>query len=585
MSNTLTFFSVWRNMFIKNKILKYRKNGYSIKVVYEQPVELDIEYLDKFNYCEISIPVNSKQQLQSLVERVLIIKPDKLHLRINDTSGYDYSDKPELPNIITSLEINSLYKGLIPDNITVLTMVHLKNTVCNFDIIPKSIRYVKYINKNSREIQGKIPFGIERLDLYLSRSTPPNLSFPNSIREMKIYQLNSFEPTFILPDSLEVLELYESTIFNSLPSKLKVFKKRFNEDIVNNFSFPFPINLQEISLPLGKTTQFLPNTLSNLGALKLDHNPFQIPNNIKELKLIYTNQQALEIPHSIHTFGVQLENVDFNLDLIPSSVQSLFICFGKLNQRGVPIGSIKSSIKRIMVSGDFDINPPIPLSLLPHITDLFMLKTNITKQDLPNNADLLFLWCDSIEQHSIPSKTKELHLIGLNSTLQIQPSFFKSITSLSLSNTSLKVGDLSNNIKHLKLCNLSNDLEKGMIPDSVSHLYIDSYGQNNEIQDIGLSNNIKVCKIVQGIKSSKDLFEKFHKIEFLDFKKLDIQGRPLNNTIIEKIGSNLNHPFFNNSVLPTRTDYFQPTFSNYLFYDFPEYQGKFSYDINFFDNF
>lgn len=394
---------------------------------YNKPIE---KHITKINY-KLNQPIKTGF-FQNHIKEIVFNSKFNYEIKYGDlpdnikkiTLGIKY-DKPFNDNIfpksLKELKIMGHFNFSIPSTIKKL---YIQNTF-NSNSIPNTIDILELGFMTVLNI-GDIPYGIKELILHSYNDILTKNILPNSLTKLIFSDLCNFKINInSIPNSVKYLNLgsYNDTLTNILPSNLIHLElgDKFNQRIEVNI---LPQSLKYLKFGSNYGKQLLNGVLpNNLETLIFHHNhgyiyPFlegQLPNSLKHL----------EFPNYIRL----MDNI-----VLPKNIT--FLKFGEKFKGGIKEGDIPKSVKTLIFGRKFN----------------QLLRPNI----IPYGVEkIIFSWefNQELNKDIIPNSVIDLTFENYNQKL--------------------KIGDIPNSVKNLKIgSNYKYPLTEGIIPSSVIRLYL-----------------------------------------------------------------------------------------------------------------
>ncbi|KAM9965965.1 hypothetical protein ACTFIR_006149 [Dictyostelium discoideum] len=493
--NDKIFFLIWKNNYLKFKILNYLK-------IYQE------SYKIVFYNCENFIKFEKKEFIKHLI------------ISFNDPLKFYFN---KIPNSITTLELvgkfnQQIRENQIPSSITTLKFGdNFNQSIRKNNIIPSSVTNLIFDSFNKPLSIGSFPSSIQTLEFNCFNQDINFGEIPSNVKNLKFgYPFNKSLKN--LPNSIEsltIMQCYDRKIelghCLSLTELNFTHYNRFNEEIKPG---DLPITLKKLSLGsiFNKVLIHgsIPPQLEYLNLGEEFNKPLEegiLPNSIKTLYLGVKFSQILKVfdlPKSltnligIGNLKLQSPNVlneltqliELNLgnyynhqievNYLPLNLKSLNL--GSLNQSLIP-NSLPNSITFLDMGKLY--NHKLDINILPKSLN-HLIFSNEFNQSLcggGGGGDGSVGGDDDAYQNLIPINCSILEFSGnLNSSLVfgediIIPSSIRKLKIHLRNSKCIKVGSIPLTVVDLFLKgSLPLQIPIGMIPTSITTLHIDFYG-------------------------------------------------------------------------------------------------------------
>ncbi|KAN0023210.1 hypothetical protein ACTFIU_011373 [Dictyostelium citrinum] len=333
--NSKLFFSIWRNNYLKKKIIRYIQiiNIHSFtKIITTDNIQLlynnNNNNNNEFKSIEILFKKNEKdyEKMKKLFNQINYLPNYINELLIRNESASFYSDNHvELESMFT----NDLIK--IPNSITSLKFDDFFSFAINK--LPSGLKILDWGKRNVNEIKiGLLPVGLEELH-HNGNSALKAGSLPSTLKRLYLgsgYQVNLFETPDLLASTTALEELSINKHFNSslsgvLPKSLT--KLSFHNDGYFDQEFKvgdLPSSITELTLPESFSQPIQPN---------------QLPSSLKSLRFTKSREW--------HTFKQSIEP-----NTLPNSLT--YLRMNPAFNSPLKVGSIPSNINKLIFKNTFN---------------------------------------------------------------------------------------------------------------------------------------------------------------------------------------------------------------------------------------
>ncbi|KAN0004213.1 hypothetical protein ACTFIZ_010362 [Dictyostelium cf. discoideum] len=503
--NDENFFKIWKNNYLKFKILNYLK-------IYQE------SFKSIFYNCQDFIKFEKKEFIKHLI--ICFNDPLKLYFNKipNSITNLELVGKfnqqlreNQIPSTITRLRFGNDFnqsikkKGIIPSSVTNLIFDSKFNKPLSSDSLPTSVKSLEFNSFNQVINFGDIPFGVKNIKFGYPFNRSLN-NLPNSIESLTIMQC--YERKIELGHCLSLTELNFTHYnrFNEViePGDLPITLKKlslgclFNKLLIHgslppqleylNLGEQFNQPLQEGILPNSIKTLYLGVKFSQV--LKAFHLPKSLTNligigNLKLQSPIILNELTQLTQLDIGNYNHQIEE-----NYLPKNLKSLNL--GSLNQPLIP-NSLPNSITFLDMGKSY--NHELDNNILPKSLNHLIFSNQFKKSlgisscsgscsgdDGGGGSSCGIGDCDFNVKHPIPINCSILEFSGnLHSNLIfgkdiIIPSSIRKLKTYLPNSECMKVGSIPSTVIDLFLNgSLPKQIPIDMLPKSITTLHIDFY--------------------------------------------------------------------------------------------------------------
>ncbi|KAK5578421.1 hypothetical protein RB653_008092 [Dictyostelium firmibasis] len=512
--NSKLFFSIWRNNYLKKKILrqlkviKFHSNTLVITCNNNKLLSSKNEDFKNQKSIEILFRKNEKdyENMKKLLKQISNLPSHINELSIRNDNENFYKDN--------LLELESFFKdNLIPNSITSLKFDD--SFPFKIEMLPNQLKILNWGRRNQYKIPiGLLPIGLEELH-YHGNSRLKLGSLPPTLKRLYLgggFKVNISDPPGLLPKGLEVLlvnKQFNHPLNGCLPESLtKLF---FHDSGYFNQEFKIgdlPSSITELKLPecfnqpIGLNQ--LPSSLKSLKFTKSCEThtfkqliePGNLPNSLTYLRMNPGYDIALKvgsIPSSMkklvfkNSFNQQLIDVDGSNRLIPDSVTTLKLDF--LWNQKLSVGTFSNNlVKLYFVVGNINAyyntgkTQIIEAGVLPNSLKTLRLSPKFIIKEGSIPFGLKSFHCFSTEQLKyLPTSVEKLKFVEFFNDIVLQHQLPPNITSLSFGGRFEKPLIITDDdapckrLKKVEFCgSFSNDL---FLPSTVETLMFGCIGE------------------------------------------------------------------------------------------------------------